>query len=226
MRAGVCNLCNGAVDFMLDHDREGRFRMAALQSPAGRTLLESCGRKPDDISSIVLVEPDQHYTKSCARAPTLCLCTLSQPSCLQLSQRQSRPAYPGRSTVLMPCCRDAVLRIARGLGLPMQALSAAALPLPLLIRDTFYDQIANNRSVPSGSAPVSAQHMRRGLHSEKCTDVCDPCRYRLLGKKDTCRCVCLGTHFNRHWYVIHSTDIDFMLCRLSDERFTERFIAD
>ncbi len=29
----------------------------------------------------------------------------------------------------------------------MQALSAAALPLPLLIRDTFYDQIANNRSI-------------------------------------------------------------------------------
>ena len=68
-RAGVCNLCNGAVDFMLDHDREGRFRMAALQSPAGRTLLESCGRKPDDISSIVLVEPEQHYIKSCAHVP-------------------------------------------------------------------------------------------------------------------------------------------------------------
>ena len=64
---GVCNLCNGAVNFMLDHDTEGRFRMAALQSNAGRTLLESCGRRPDDISSIVLVEPDGHYIKSCAR---------------------------------------------------------------------------------------------------------------------------------------------------------------
>ena len=63
--AGVCNLCNGAVDFMLDHDTDGRFRMAALQSTAGRTLLESCGRRPDDISSIVLVEPDGHYVKSC-----------------------------------------------------------------------------------------------------------------------------------------------------------------
>ena len=65
--AGVCNLCNGAVNFMLDHDTEGRFRMAALQSEAGRTLLESCGRRSDDISSIVLVEPDGHYIKSCAR---------------------------------------------------------------------------------------------------------------------------------------------------------------
>ena len=70
--SGVCNLCNGAVDFMLDHDREGRFRMAALQSPAGRTLLESCGRKPNDISSIVLVEPEQHYIKSCVLPLSVC----------------------------------------------------------------------------------------------------------------------------------------------------------
>uniref|UniRef100_A0A7S3QRX7 Thiol-disulfide oxidoreductase DCC n=1 Tax=Dunaliella tertiolecta TaxID=3047 RepID=A0A7S3QRX7_DUNTE len=56
---GVCNLCNGAVNIMLDLDPEGKhFRMAALQSPAGRTLLQRCGRSPDDISSIVLVEPN------------------------------------------------------------------------------------------------------------------------------------------------------------------------
>jgi hypothetical protein len=29
--------------------------MAALQSTAGRSLLQSCGRRPDDISSIVVV---------------------------------------------------------------------------------------------------------------------------------------------------------------------------
>jgi len=53
---GVCNLCNGAVNFMLDWDTSARFRLAALQSPAGRRLLARCGRSPDDISSIVLVE--------------------------------------------------------------------------------------------------------------------------------------------------------------------------
>jgi predicted DCC family thiol-disulfide oxidoreductase YuxK len=36
----------------------GAFRLAALQSPAGRALLSRCGRAPDDISSIVLVELD------------------------------------------------------------------------------------------------------------------------------------------------------------------------
>ncbi|KAF5837796.1 hypothetical protein DUNSADRAFT_3868 [Dunaliella salina] len=56
---GVCNLCNGAVSLMLDLDPEGKhFRLAALQSPAGKTLLQRCGRSPDDISSIVLVEPN------------------------------------------------------------------------------------------------------------------------------------------------------------------------
>ncbi|GAX79384.1 hypothetical protein CEUSTIGMA_g6826.t1 [Chlamydomonas eustigma] len=62
---GVCNLCNGAVNLMLDLDPRGEFRMAALQSPAGRRLLQTCGRQPDDISSIVVVERGgKHHIKS------------------------------------------------------------------------------------------------------------------------------------------------------------------
>lgn len=49
---------------MLDWDTAGRFRMAALQSNAGRALLQRCGRRPDDISSIVLVQDNTCYTKS------------------------------------------------------------------------------------------------------------------------------------------------------------------
>ncbi|KAL4425540.1 hypothetical protein ABPG75_009556 [Micractinium tetrahymenae] len=63
---GVCNLCNGGVNFMLAWDREGRFRFAALQSEAGRALLRRAGRSPDDISSIVLVEQDAAHIKSAA----------------------------------------------------------------------------------------------------------------------------------------------------------------
>lgn len=63
---GVCNLCNGGVNFVLDWDVEGRFRYAALQSPAGRALLQRSGRSADDISSIVLVTPDSHFIKSSA----------------------------------------------------------------------------------------------------------------------------------------------------------------
>ncbi|CAI5490116.1 unnamed protein product [Closterium sp. Naga37s-1] len=61
---GVCNMCNGGVNFALDADPQGRLRFAALQSEAGRALLARSGRSPDDISSIVLVERDGAYIKS------------------------------------------------------------------------------------------------------------------------------------------------------------------
>ena len=61
---GVCNLCNGGVNFALDMDPPGKLRFAALQSTAGRALLRRAGRDPDDISSIVLVEEDAAYVKS------------------------------------------------------------------------------------------------------------------------------------------------------------------
>ena len=48
---GVCNLCNGGVNFMLDFDLpkddRGTFRFAALQSNVGRALLQRSGRKTD-----------------------------------------------------------------------------------------------------------------------------------------------------------------------------------
>jgi predicted DCC family thiol-disulfide oxidoreductase YuxK len=49
---------------MLDNDPQGKLRFAALQSGAGRALLQRSGRAPEDISSIVLVEPDRSYTHS------------------------------------------------------------------------------------------------------------------------------------------------------------------
>ena len=53
---GVCNLCNAAVNFVLDHDQEEKFRFAALQSETGHALLRRYGRDPNDMSSLVLVQ--------------------------------------------------------------------------------------------------------------------------------------------------------------------------
>mmetsp|Transcript_1146 Transcript_1146/g.1339 ORF Transcript_1146/g.1339 Transcript_1146/m.1339 type:complete len:234 (-) Transcript_1146:465-1166(-) len=61
---GVCNLCNGGVNFVLDWDPQSRVRFAALQSSAGRALLQQAGRAPDDISSIVLVGKHKAWIKS------------------------------------------------------------------------------------------------------------------------------------------------------------------
>eukprot|EP00798_Chlamydomonas_sp_ICE-L_P016576 gene16577-22809_t len=61
----LCNMCNSAVNFMLDVDPSpGNFRLASLQSEAGMRLLERSGRSPDDISSIVLVDRNGHYIRS------------------------------------------------------------------------------------------------------------------------------------------------------------------
>ena len=59
---GVCNLCNGAVRFILARDPADRFRLASLQSEAARRLLGHEG--PGE--TIVLLEAGKTYTKSTA----------------------------------------------------------------------------------------------------------------------------------------------------------------
>ena len=69
---GVCNLCNGFVQFIIRHDAAGRFRFAALQSEAGQAVLAAQGianRAADDLlgpESVVLVLDGAVYTHSTA----------------------------------------------------------------------------------------------------------------------------------------------------------------
>ncbi|GFQ02386.1 probable glycosyltransferase at5g03795 [Phtheirospermum japonicum] len=56
---GFCNLCNGGVKFVRENDRQRNIRFEALQSEAGKKLLQRSGKAPDDISSVVLVEKDR-----------------------------------------------------------------------------------------------------------------------------------------------------------------------
>ncbi|CAE7300132.1 yuxK [Symbiodinium necroappetens] len=56
---GVCNMCNSAVDVALQKDPDGRrLRFSALQSEVGRQLLVFCGRRAEDLSSMLVVKPD------------------------------------------------------------------------------------------------------------------------------------------------------------------------
>ena len=57
---GVCNLCNGAVRFILARDPEARFRFASLQSDVARRLLN--GAPPAE--TMVLIEAGKVHTKS------------------------------------------------------------------------------------------------------------------------------------------------------------------
>ncbi|GJP30675.1 hypothetical protein CLOM_g4531, partial [Closterium sp. NIES-68] len=88
---GVCNMCNGGVNFALDADPQGRLRFAALQSEAGRALLARSGRSPDDISSIVLVERDGAYIKSDAVLRIARLLDLPYPPLAFLASLAPKP---------------------------------------------------------------------------------------------------------------------------------------
>jgi predicted DCC family thiol-disulfide oxidoreductase YuxK len=63
---GVCNLCNASVDFILERDRKGTFRFAALQSEAGQRLLRGFELPTAEHRSLVLVEGDRVYLRSSA----------------------------------------------------------------------------------------------------------------------------------------------------------------
>ena len=64
---GVCNLCNGAVQYVIEHDKNDVFMFAALQSDIGKKLMKERGIDASQIDSIILIEQGvAYYTKSTA----------------------------------------------------------------------------------------------------------------------------------------------------------------
>jgi len=61
---GVCNLCNKAVTYIIDHDPKDQFRFAALQSEVGKALLEKHDIDPAAVDSIVLISEDKAFIKA------------------------------------------------------------------------------------------------------------------------------------------------------------------
>jgi predicted DCC family thiol-disulfide oxidoreductase YuxK len=63
---GVCNFCNGTVNFLIRQDREKKLRFAALQSEAGQALLREHGLPTGEFGSFVFIEAGKAYTASTA----------------------------------------------------------------------------------------------------------------------------------------------------------------
>lgn len=63
---GVCNLCNGAINFIIKHDPKGIFKFASLQGETGKKLLAQHNIDPQETDSIVLIDNDQVSVKSSA----------------------------------------------------------------------------------------------------------------------------------------------------------------
>jgi predicted DCC family thiol-disulfide oxidoreductase YuxK len=52
----LCLLCSGGAQFVLRRDRAARFRLAAVQSPAGADLCRRFGIDPEQPQSMIVVE--------------------------------------------------------------------------------------------------------------------------------------------------------------------------
>jgi predicted DCC family thiol-disulfide oxidoreductase YuxK len=63
---GVCNFCNGSVNFIIERDPEGYFKFAPLQSEIGEKLLRENGVDKAETDSVVLIEDGKVYTHSTA----------------------------------------------------------------------------------------------------------------------------------------------------------------
>lgn len=61
---GICNLCNGAVLFIIKRDKAGKIRFASLQSELGRDQLVRNGLDPDALHSIIVIENEKLFQKS------------------------------------------------------------------------------------------------------------------------------------------------------------------
>lgn len=61
---GVCNLCNGFVQFLIERDSDKRFRFAPLQSEIGTELLAEFDLLNSKMDTMVVIEDDTYYTQS------------------------------------------------------------------------------------------------------------------------------------------------------------------
>lgn len=55
----VCVLCSSHAQFVLRHDRRRVFRLASMQSEAGRALYRRFGIDPTDPETLILVDGDK-----------------------------------------------------------------------------------------------------------------------------------------------------------------------
>ena len=63
---GVCNLCNAAVQFVIEHDADSTFKFTALQGEYAKKMLPEFDVDTSKINSIILVQNSKLYTKSSA----------------------------------------------------------------------------------------------------------------------------------------------------------------
>lgn len=116
---GVCNLCNAMVRWVVEHDADGWFRFAPLQSEAARRLLDAAGAEAG-----AETEAAKGNSRTASAGPGGTMALVDQDG------------VHFRST--------AALRVAKRLEFPWSLLGwLSVVPRPL--RDAVYDCVAGNR---------------------------------------------------------------------------------
>ena len=63
---GLCNLCDGAVQFVVKHDDDKKFLFASLQSESGQQILKQFNLPLENFNSFVLLQNNNVYSRSTA----------------------------------------------------------------------------------------------------------------------------------------------------------------
>lgn len=63
---GVCNFCNGSVNFIIERDRAGYFKFAPLQTEIGEKLLSEHGIDKSETDSVIMIEDGEAFMYSTA----------------------------------------------------------------------------------------------------------------------------------------------------------------
>jgi predicted DCC family thiol-disulfide oxidoreductase YuxK len=61
---GVCNLCNGFVQFIIKRDPKAKFKFAALQSDVAKQIISSNNINSEKLSSVIFIANNKIYTQS------------------------------------------------------------------------------------------------------------------------------------------------------------------
>ena len=61
---GVCNLCNGAVQWVINRDKTAKFHFASLQSATGQALLKSFDLPITEFESFIYIKDARSCQKS------------------------------------------------------------------------------------------------------------------------------------------------------------------
>lgn len=61
---GVCNFCNGAVNFIIKRDINNKFLFSSLQSDNAKKILSQYHKNNTDLNTLILIKNDTLFEKS------------------------------------------------------------------------------------------------------------------------------------------------------------------